>query len=75
MADHGELTVALRPGLCSGHARCYAIAPGLYPIDDEGYSALEPTLVPENLRQLARTGAEACPEGAILMDETATKAG
>ena len=52
-----ETRISLRSGVCSGHARCNAVAPALFPLDDDGYSALEPTVVPEHLRELARNGA------------------
>jgi ferredoxin len=29
-------------GLCQGHARCAAIAPALFDLDDEGYAFVRP---------------------------------
>jgi ferredoxin len=54
---------------CSGHARCHAIAPGLYDIDDEGYSTLGELEVPAGGEQAARDGAAGCPERAITITD------
>jgi ferredoxin len=50
---------------CSGHARCAALAPEVYRLDEEGYLG-EPTLTEGSERQAER-GAMACPEGAITV--------
>lgn len=54
---------------CAGHARCYAVDPELFPIDDMGYSALQPRDVAPAEEELAREGVEACPERALYLDE------
>jgi ferredoxin len=56
---------------CSGHGRCYAVSPEVYTSDDEGYCAEQGTNwdVGPELAAAARAGAEACPEGAITVDE------
>jgi ferredoxin len=55
---------------CTGNARCWAIAPGLYPLDDEGYIASDGFDVPVDQEALARRGARACPERVIeVIDE------
>lgn len=50
---------------CSGHARCFAMGPDIYELDDEGYIALTERDVPSHLEQQAVDGAQSCPEGAI----------
>lgn len=50
---------------CQGHAMCHAVAPSVYPIDDEGYVAIEVADVDEADRSLAILGIETCPERAI----------
>lgn len=54
---------------CMGHAQCYAIDPDLFPIDDSGYSVLQPTEVAAADEAHARQGVEACPERALIIDE------
>lgn len=53
---------------CTGHAQCYALNATLFPIDDDGYSTLEPRQVKAEDEQLTRLGVEACPEGALILD-------
>jgi len=54
---------------CVGNARCHAVAPDLYPLDDEGYVASEGFDVPAGQEDLARRGARACPERIIAVIE------
>jgi ferredoxin len=56
---------------CQGHARCWAEAPDLYHLDDDGYSAVDDVEVPPGLEDAARRGAAACPERAIAIVEAA----
>jgi ferredoxin len=55
---------------CTGHGRCAAMAGDFYDVD-EGYNIHrgETVDVAEGLEQTARDGAEACPEGAILIED------
>lgn len=50
---------------CVGNARCNAIAPNLYPLDDVGYIDSDGFDVPEGQETDARNGARACPERII----------
>jgi ferredoxin len=54
---------------CTGNARCWAIAPELYPLDDEGYISIDGFDVPPGQEELARRGARACPERVITVIE------
>lgn len=54
---------------CTGHAQCYATAPELFPIDDDGYSTLEPHEVKLGDEQATRAGVSACPEGALIIED------
>ena len=54
---------------CVGHARCAAVAPDLFPLDDDGYIPVEEIEVPEGQEALARRGARACPERIISVVE------
>jgi len=55
--------------LCAGHALCAARAPGLYTLDEEGFCSADGTLVAPHQIDLARLGAQHCPEGAITLTE------
>ena len=55
---------------CQGHNRCYAIAPGLFQVDEYGYSTPrgDGKLTPETL-PLAQKAVANCPERAIEIVE------
>ena len=52
-----------------GHAQCYAIDPDLFPIDDAGYSILQPQEVQPSDEQRFREGVTSCPERALILEE------
>jgi ferredoxin len=54
---------------CAGNARCAAVAPSLFPLDDNGYIASDGFEVPPGQETLARRAARACPERIIEIDE------
>lgn len=57
----------LDPERCTGHGRCYSLAPDLFDCDDEGYGRLlaPGADVPEGLLDQARAAVNTCPERAI----------
>jgi ferredoxin len=57
--------------LCTGHGRCYALAPDVYAPDEEGYNNGRDSLVdvPEGHEQSAQLGVATCPEGAMTVVE------
>jgi ferredoxin len=54
---------------CTGHGRCYALAPEVYEADDEGYCVIPNENVAAELADVARRGALNCPEDAIEIHE------
>jgi ferredoxin len=57
---------------CTGHGRCYRLAPDLLTFDEEGYVSIrgETIQVPADQAEFAREAEGTCPEGAItLMEE------
>ncbi len=63
------MKIALDKQKCVGHARCAAVAPEVYELDDNGYLQMDEKTVPENLRAQAIRGARACPERVITIIE------
>jgi ferredoxin len=51
--------------ICTGHARCNAVAPDIYHLDDAGYCLIPVADVAQHLQTLAQDGADVCPERAI----------
>lgn len=53
---------------CTGHGRCYAVAPELFEADDSGYGqVIEEDVAPEREAD-ARRAVASCPERAISID-------
>ncbi|MDR7167303.1 ferredoxin [Nocardia kruczakiae] len=61
------MKVTINTSQCAGHARCNAVAPDVYELDDGGYVKPIDTEIPAGLEAQARQGAEACPERAITL--------
>jgi ferredoxin len=62
--------VHVDPERCQGHNRCYALAPELFDVDEEGNAhELNDGVVPAALEEKARLAAANCPEYAISITE------
>lgn len=70
-SDHEDQAMKIRidKNGCVGNARCQAVAGELYPLDDEGYIAIEGFEVAPGHEEAARRGARACPERIIFVEE------
>jgi ferredoxin len=55
--------------ICTGHGRCYRLAPNILTYDEEGYVAIrgEPIEFPADQRELAEEIVATCPEEAISL--------
>ncbi|WP_353373280.1 ferredoxin [Mycobacterium sp.] len=54
---------------CSGHGRCYTLAPEVFEADDEGKAVLKYSDTSVALRDKAEIGVVNCPERAISVVE------
>ena len=63
------MKIRIDKAACVGNARCAAISPELFPLDESGYIAVELVDVPLGMEALARRGARACPERIITIIE------
>jgi ferredoxin len=52
---------------CTGHGRCWSLAPEVFDADDDGYCATQAIDVPPGLEDQARRAALSCPERAITI--------
>jgi len=58
--------IRVDPDRCQGHARCFALAPELFSVDDYGQSSVIGCgTVPAGLEEKARLAIANCPESAI----------
>jgi ferredoxin len=55
--------------VCTGHGRCYVLAPELFEPDDYGHGSVLSGDVPEGLADKARLAASNCPERAITVED------
>jgi ferredoxin len=55
--------------LCTGHGRCYALAPQLFDADDRGYGVVTCAVVPDALVGQAQTAQQNCPERAVFLED------
>jgi len=68
-----SLRIALDDSLCTGHGRCYALAPALFDSDDAGRSVLlagENGEIGEEHRAAAEAAVANCPERAITLSDS-----
>jgi ferredoxin len=64
------MKVAIDTERCTGHGRCYVLAPALFTDDERGFGeVIGDGQVPPELEDLARTAARACPEQAVELLE------
>jgi len=63
------MKVIVDAAACTGHGRCYSLAPEVFAPDDEGHSELVIEDVPESLRDSVMIGMQNCPERAISIED------
>ena len=66
------MKVHVDPDKCQGHNRCYALAPELFDVDDEGYAFVPDDKAKfEELPNPVKLAVANCPERAISVSEVA----
>ncbi|RYE64676.1 MAG: ferredoxin [Oxalobacteraceae bacterium] len=65
----GTVKIRIAKAQCVGNARCHSVAEELFPLDEEGYIAMEGFDVDLADEKLARRGARSCPERIISVVE------
>jgi ferredoxin len=64
------MKVTIDTDRCTGHGRCYSLAPEVFESDDDGYGSVRNGGdVVEALEEKARLGQASCPEQAITITE------
>jgi ferredoxin len=54
---------------CTGHGRCYDVAPELFTHDEEGYGQVVVDEPSEDQLAAARAALNSCPERAVILEE------
>ena len=64
------MKISVDTELCEAHGICAMNDPGLFPLNDDGYSAVgQGRAVPAGLESAARQNVAFCPTGALRVDE------
>jgi ferredoxin len=63
------MRVIIDKDVCTGHGRCYSLAPGVFEADDAGNGNVISEDLPEELRPQALIGVQNCPERAISIED------
>jgi ferredoxin len=61
------MKVSIDEDRCQGHARCWALCPEVFALDDEGLGHVKVDEVPTGLEAKAQEAADNCPERAITV--------
>lgn len=61
------MKIILDTSMCTGHGRCYTLAPEVFDEDDQGHCVLKLETPPDALRESARAAVDACPERALSL--------
>ncbi|MET0191363.1 ferredoxin [Pseudonocardia sediminis] len=64
------MRIGVNSEVCEAHGQCSVVDMDLFPLDDDGYSALGPdATVPEGEEDVAKIGVESCPVRALSVLE------
>lgn len=63
------MKVRVDESLCTGHGRCYAVAPDVFDADDRGYGLVKVNEVSGPLLEQARLAQQNCPERAVILED------
>ena len=64
-----EMKLHIDADACTGHGRCYVLAPEVFEPDDEGHSVGLFDEIPDELLDKARLAVANCPESAITITD------
>ena len=74
MSQTAQLKVRVDRARCQGHARCNALAPELFELDEFGNAReMRRSPVPPELEDRAFTAQANCPEGAIIVEDSSER--
>lgn len=59
------MKILLDSARCTGHGRCYSLAPEVFGADEHGHCVLRQAEVPPDQQRAARIAVANCPEDAL----------
>ena len=63
------MRIRVNAAKCNGYTLCNEIAPEIIKLDEWGFAYVENPEVPEDQVGLVRQAIQACPEGAIVVED------
>ena len=63
------MRLRIDPDRCTGHGRCYEVAPALFTDDEQGYGQVRGDAVEPALVEAANLAVASCPERAITLTD------
>ena len=63
------MRIVLDDDACTGHGRCYALAPDIFDADDQGHCVIKVDDIPEDQQAAARVAVANCPEVALSIED------
>ncbi len=54
---------------CTGHGRCYELAPAVFHEDERGHALVDRPTPPADQEEKVRRAARNCPEQAIVLED------
>lgn len=63
----GKIRVEIDLAVCTGHGRCYDLAPNVFTDDERGYGQVIASEIESERLKEAQSAAGTCPERAILL--------
>lgn len=64
----GPMKLRIDPDACTGHGRCYSLAPELFDADEYGHGQVKVAEVDQDRLEAARLAESNCPERAISLE-------
>jgi ferredoxin len=63
------MRIVLDHDACTGHGRCYALAPDVFDADDQGHCVIKIDHIAEDQQASARVAVANCPEVALSIED------
>ncbi|MDH4398788.1 ferredoxin [Sphingorhabdus sp.] len=67
MSNQDKFKVVINKPACCGYGVCAEICPDVYKLDENGMVYVEDEFVPCGMEELAKEGADACPQSALKL--------
>jgi len=63
------MRIRIDTNACTGHGRCYALAPEVFDTDDDGYGQVAHAEIGPDQEAAARKAVLSCPERAVSLED------